>query len=69
MSMNYQEVMAILEDEHSKELKDASKAWENAYKTLSPIKRIKYRKEYFSHLGHASGINQTIRRIKDKEEA
>lgn len=67
MSMSYEKVMAILEDERRKELTCAMKSQELMHKTLNPIRRIQCKRSFDMFMGHANGIYWAIGRIHREE--
>lgn len=67
MSMSYQEIMAILEDERDKELECAKKSNELLRKTVNPFKRIQHKRSFDMFMDHAIGIRLAIRRIEREE--
>jgi len=69
MSMNYQEIMAILEEEQKKELECARKTAELMRRTLNPFRRIQLKKGFDTLIDHAAGIELAIGRIKREERA
>lgn len=67
MSMSYQKIMAVLEDERNKELACAEKAEELLHRTVNPFMRIRHRRTFDMFMGHVTGINLAIRRIKRED--
>lgn len=65
----YDSVMAILEDEYSKELECAMRTKEIMKKTLNPFKRIKQKRMYATFMNHSTGIHIAMHRIKRELES
>lgn len=68
MSMSYEKVMAILEDERQKELTCAMKSKELMRRTLNPIRRIQCKASFNMFMGHVNGIYWAIGRIRREAE-